>query len=80
VLVFPTSVSPPRALPGQLLLSPDEGAARKQLLTFLGSAINNSQLGNLVTAIQRDQDFRLAAAGPYDSRTATAKYAIWVRK
>ncbi len=80
VLVFPTSVSPPRALPSQLLLSTDEGAARKQLLTFLGSAINNSQLGNLVTAIQKDQDFRLAAVGPYDSKTATAKFAIWVRK
>lgn len=80
VLVFPTSVSPPRALPGQILLSPDEGAAREQLLAFLGSAINNSQLDNLTTAIERDRDFRLAATGPYDSETGTAEYAIWVRK
>jgi hypothetical protein len=80
VLVFPTSVSPPRALPGQILFSPNEGAARRQLLTFLGSAIDNSQLDNLARAIERDRGFRLAATGPYDSAIGTAEYAIWVRK
>jgi hypothetical protein len=50
------------------------------VLQFLGSAIASSQLGNLTRAIETDTDFRLAAAGPYDSATGAAEYAIWVRK
>ncbi len=80
VLVYPTSVSPPGGLPGEILLSPDDRAAHQQLLTFLGATVDNGQLGSLTTAIEKDPEYRLAAVGPYDSETSAAIYAIWVRK
>ena len=80
ILVFPTSVSPSGGLPDDILLSPNDRTTRQQLLTFLGTTVNNGQLSSLTAALEKDHNYRLAATGPYDSETGAAVYAIWVRK
>jgi len=80
ILVYPTSVSPTTGLPGGILLSSNDLATRQQLLTFLGATVNNGQLSSLTVALEKDHNYRLAAAGPYNSEIGAAVYAIWVRK
>ena len=80
ILVYPTSVSPPGGLPGEILLSPDDQTTHQQLLTYLGGTVDNGQLSSLTAAIEQNPEYRLATVGPYDSATSAAIYAIWVRR
>lgn len=83
ILGYPASVTPPSALPLNLLLSPD--ASQSQFMVALsqladGSKVQNSKLLSTFTEILRTGGrYRLVASGPYDSNQSSGLYTIWER-
>jgi hypothetical protein len=80
VLFYATTFSSAPGLPGNILLSPQGSRTYRELLGLVGANSGEPGLPALTLALERDQDYRLAALGPYDSAHDHGIYAIWQKK
>jgi hypothetical protein len=79
-LFYSTTFSSAPDLSGRFLLSPGHTGTDKELLNLVGDNSGEPGLITLTLAVENDPDYRLAAAGPYDSATENGVYVIWEKK
>lgn len=83
-LFYPTTFSSVN-LPGSMLLSPGGRGNYQKLLDLVGTNSGEPGLSALTQALEKSPDYRLAAAGPYDTSNISGThdysvYVIWQRK
>jgi hypothetical protein len=79
-LFYATTLSSTPYLPGNVLLSPDGANTNQELLGLVADYSGEPGLTALTLAVEDDSNYRLVAAGPYDSTDGNGVYAIWQRK
>jgi hypothetical protein len=72
-------------LPGSMLLSPGGSGSYQKLLGLVGTNSGEPGLAALTQALEKNPDYRLAAAGPYDTSNISGThdysvYVIWQRR
>jgi hypothetical protein len=79
IALFYAAASPTPRMTAASMSASQRASIYQQLISSPGLAPGESGLGTLTGLLERSRQYRLVAAGPYDSASVDGTYAIWQR-